>query len=37
MRIKRVGSIGEKSNVHRVLGGNLKESDHSEELNIDSR
>jgi hypothetical protein len=35
-RIKRVGCIGEKSNVYRVLGANLKESDHSEELNIDS-
>jgi hypothetical protein len=35
-RIKRVGHIGKKSNVYRVLGENLKESDHSEELNIDT-
>jgi len=36
-RIKRVGCRGEMSNVYRVLGGNPKESDHPEELNIDSR
>jgi hypothetical protein len=35
-RIKRVGCIGEKSNVYRVSGGHLKASDNSKVLNKDS-